>query len=129
MSPGLPPPVLEVYYSPTCAPCRLELPAVAEFARQDGSRVRVVILDQVSLAREELGNTSSQLFETAVAPAGKNPRAVLRAAGDADGILPYARTLASDGKTCSQWRGGLTLWRAQNLVAACGVTSRSKRRS
>ena len=45
MPPDLPPPVLEVFYSPSCAPCRLELPAVAEIAGEAGTRVRIVILD------------------------------------------------------------------------------------
>ena len=49
-----PPPVLEIYYSPVCAPCRLDLPIVAEFAKEDGSRVRIVILDQVPRAKADL---------------------------------------------------------------------------
>ena len=113
------PPVLEVYYSPTCAPCRLELPIVAEFARRDGSRVRIVILDQATRARDELNDVSPQLAAMAVSATDKNPRDVLRAAGDADAMLPYARAVASGDRVCSDWRGMLTLARAQNLVQAC----------
>jgi|SRR5437763_14672671 len=51
MPPDLPPPVLEVFYSPSCAPCRLELPAVAEIAGEAGTRVRIIILDQEERTR------------------------------------------------------------------------------
>jgi len=61
MPPDLPPPVLEVFYSPTCAPCRLELPAVAEIAGAGGTRVRIVILDQEERTRSELRAVSPQL--------------------------------------------------------------------
>jgi hypothetical protein len=125
------PPILEVYYSPTCAPCRLELPAVAEFARLDGSRVRIVILDQETRARDELKDVALRLVPMAVSVTDKNPRNALRAAGDADGMLPYARVVTPEGKVCSNWRGMLTLARAQNLVRACinMVTSPGTHRS
>jgi hypothetical protein len=113
------PPILEVYYSSACAPCRLELPVVAEFARLDGSRVRIVILDQETRARDELKDVDLQLVATAVSVADKNPRSALRAAGDIDGMLPYARVVTPRGKVCSNWRGMLTLARAQILVRAC----------
>ena len=119
MSPAAPPPVLEVYYSPTCAPCRLELPAVAEFLREDGRRVRIVILDQATRAHDELQTVSLQLAARAIAAPNKNPRAALRAAGDDDGMLPYARAVAPNGEVCAQWRGGLTLERARSLIATC----------
>ena len=61
MPPDLPPPVLEVFYSPTCVPCRLELPAVAQMAGEKDARVRIVILDQEERARSELRAVSIQL--------------------------------------------------------------------
>jgi hypothetical protein len=115
-------PVLEVYYSPTCAPCRLELPAIVEFAREDGRRVRIVILDQILRAREEIRAVSPQFAVTAIATTERNPRTALHEAGDADGILPYARSIAPNGTICAQWRGILTLARARDLVAACTKT-------
>ncbi|MGB8365439.1 MAG: hypothetical protein ACLQUZ_01540 [Rhizomicrobium sp.] len=119
MSPAALPPVLEVYYAPGCAPCRLELPAVAEFARRDGSRVRIVIISDEARARVDLDKVSPALAATAVAQTRSTPQAALRAAGDSDGILPYARSLAANGTTCARWRGGLTLARARALVSAC----------
>jgi thiol-disulfide isomerase/thioredoxin len=131
MSPTAPPPVLEVFYSPTCAPCRLELPAVAEFVREDGRRVRIVILDQMTRAHAELQDASPQLAAAAIPASNENPRATLRAAGDDDGMLPYARAIAPNGKVCAQWRGGLTLERARSLIAACtkAISAPNKHRS
>ena len=114
-----PPPVLEIYYSPVCAPCRLDLPIVAEFAKEDGSRVRIVILDQVPRAKADLRAVSERLASTAVVAVLQDPRITLRASGDDDGILPYARSIAPNGEICARWRGRITLARAHSLVAAC----------
>ena len=126
-----PPPVLEVYYSPTCAPCRLELPAIAEFVRDGETHVRIVILDQAKRASEELREVSPILAATAIVAKDANPRTALRAAGDAEEMLPYARVIAPGGQVCAQWRGSLTLSRARNLVAACvkTISAPNKRRS
>jgi thiol-disulfide isomerase/thioredoxin len=125
--PDLPPPVLEVFYSPSCAPCRLELPVLANVAGQDGVRVRIVILDQEERSRDELRAVSADLEAASTSPAGV-PGDVLRAAGDANGILPYARSLAPNGEVCGKWSGGLTLSRAQDLLAACARFITSPRR-
>jgi len=119
MAAALPPPVLEVYYSPTCAPCRLELPVLADFVKADGSRVRIVILDQDARARAELRAVSPALEKAAVTQHGEKPRALLLAAGNADGILPFARSLVPGGKVCGRWRGGLTPAKARELIRAC----------
>ncbi len=115
----LPPPVLEVFYSPTCAPCRLELPVVAQLVNQGGVRVHVVILDQEERAREELREVSVDLEASAEGRYDKVPNAVLRAAGNSNGILPYARTLAANGAVCAKWAGGLTLTRIRDMLDAC----------
>jgi thiol-disulfide isomerase/thioredoxin len=117
-----PPPALEIYYSPTCAPCRIELPAILDFAKSDGNRVRIVLLDQQKLAREELREASRGPIPMALVASTGDARAVLRQAGDSDAILPYARAIAPNGKMCSQWRGLLTLSRAYALVAKCAPT-------
>jgi len=129
MPAALPAVTLEVYYSPACIPCRLELPAIAEFSRVDGRRVQFVILDQTERARDELRSISERLAESAIVSPYSNPRTALREAGDSDGILPYARSVMSDGKSCASWRGELTLSRARSLVAACirKVTSPARR--
>jgi len=123
------PATLEVYYSPACVPCRLELPVIAEFYHSDGRRVHIVILDQFERSRDDLRTVSAHLAETAIVSPTSNPRDALRKAGDSDGILPFARSVTSDGKTCASWRGELTLSRARSLVAACvrKVTSPARR--
>lgn len=114
-----PPPVLEVYYSPTCAPCRLELPALAQFAATPGNRVRMVILDQEARSRAELRAVSPQLEVNAVVSAPAAPRAVLREGGDPYAILPYARVLSPAGNACAHWGGRLSVPKARDLVASC----------
>ena len=107
------PPALEVYYAATCAPCRLELPVLAA-ALREGAPVRVMLLTEEKRARAELAAISPDLAAQAVAaPAGQDPRIILRQAGDADGILPFART------SCAGWRGTLTLERIRTLLAGC----------
>lgn len=118
LPPDLPPPVLEVFYSPTCTPCRLELPVVAEIARQGKTTVRIVILDQEDRARGELRAVSPTLDALASGPTTA-PGDALRAAGNDRGILPYARSVTSQGQVCARWSGGLTIERAKSLLAAC----------
>ncbi|WP_422003282.1 hypothetical protein [Reyranella sp.] len=129
MPPDLPPPVLEVFYSPTCTPCRLELPAVAEIAGQAGTVVRIVILDQEERARAELRAVSPRLEALAMVSPETVPGRALRAAGDDNGILPYARAVAGSGEVCARWRGGLTIERAREMLAACAARLTSPRRS
>lgn len=119
LPPDIPPPVLEVFYSPSCTPCRLELPVVARSAEQHGVHIRIVILDQEDRARAELHAVSAKLADAAEARVGRSPNAVLRAAGNEDSILPYARSLTDAGKVCAKWSGRLTLSRIRSLLAAC----------
>ena len=119
LPPDLPPATLEVFYSPTCTPCRLELPAVAEIAGRDGVRVRVVILDDEDRARAELREVSTRLEAVAESKVGEAPNAVLRDAGNDTGILPYARSVTANGDVCAKWSGRLTVARARSLLAAC----------
>ena len=119
LPPDLPPATLEVFYSPTCTPCRLELPAVAEIAGQDGVRMRIVILDDEDRARAELRAVSVRLEAVAKSKAGESPNAVLRDAGNDTGILPYARSITANGEVCAKWSGRLTVARARSLLAAC----------
>ncbi len=129
LPPDAPPPVLEVFYSPSCAPCQLELPAVAHIAGQQDVRVRIFILDQEDRARSELSAVSPGLAAVAESPGSQSPGDALRAAGDARGILPYARTLSSSGEACASWSGGLTIGRVKSLVSACARLLTSPRRS
>jgi thiol-disulfide isomerase/thioredoxin len=119
LPPDLPPVTLEVFYSPSCAPCRLELPVVAAFADQDGAHIRIVILDEETRAREELRAASSRLEAVAESKVSQSPNEILGAAGNANRILPYARSVTANGEVCAKWAGRLTLERARSLVAAC----------
>jgi len=115
---ALPPPTLEVFYSPKCAPCRLELPVLADVTRVERTRVRIVILDDERRARAEIHETSPALDGDAADSSAK-PRDELLAAGDDDGILPFARSTLGDGRVCSSWRGILTATRARLMIGAC----------
>jgi len=117
--PAAPPPTLEVYYSPSCTPCRLELPVLADFVRQDGAHLRIVILAGEGLARETLRAVSPRLERAAVTNIADAPTKVLHVAGDAYGILPYTRSIAANGAVCAQWAGVLTLPRIRALIGAC----------
>lgn len=128
LPPDLPPPALEVFYSPTCTPCRLELPALSLLAR-DGTRIRIVLLDQEERARAELRAVSPMLEAAAVGPPAAAPRDVLRAAGNANGILPFARAVAADETACATWSGGLTVERARTMLAACARIVSAPRRA
>jgi len=121
----LPPAVLEVFYAPSCTPCRLELPVLAAFT-QEGGQVRVVILDEEARARDELRAVSPRLEASAKALTGASPGDAMRAAGNANGILPFSRAVTPGGEICAKWTGRLTLDRARELVAACAklMTSR-----
>jgi len=124
-------PVIEVYYASSCAPCRLELPTLAELVRTDGAIVRIVIVDEEVRALREIRDVSPVLARHAIVAQPGKPNDTLRAAGDSDGILPYARVLSPSGVACAQWRGQMTLFRARALVEECvrRLTSRHPQRS
>ena len=115
---ALPPLTFEIYYAPTCAPCRLDLPVATELLNQDGVRLRIVIVSDAPKALADLKAASPALVKVAEVPSEHNPRTVLRRAGNADGILPYART-RNNANTCATWRGRLSLDKALEMIAAC----------
>ena len=114
------PPVVEVYYASSCTPCRLELPALAHVAEAGSVPLAIIVLTDRARAEAELGAVSAKLLPLMRVAASAKSRAVLRAAGDADGILPYARAVRADGTVCGSWRGQLTEARIHALRAACG---------
>jgi len=118
MLPALPPPVLEVFYSPVCAPCRLELPVLADYMRNgNADRLRIVIISDEARAREDLRAVSPRL-EARAETRGDSPGETLRASGNTSGILPYARSVREE-EVCAQWEGRLTPQRIDMLLAAC----------
>lgn len=113
-----PPPHLDVYYASTCAPCRLELPAILG-AINDGKDVRLLIVSEPARATADLKATSSRLLKVMSPAQGSNPRDRLRRVGDADGILPFTRSVSAKGNVCAIWRGTLTRWRIRDLLSRC----------
>ena len=112
------PPHLEVYYAPTCAPCRLELPAILE-ALTAGKAIRILIVDDVVQSRAQLAAASPRLSRTAQMAEGRDPRDRLRRAGDGDAILPFTRVISAKNHVCATWRGELTRWRIETLLTRC----------
>src|SRR5579859_5749635 len=113
------PPTLEVFYAPSCAPCRLELPVLARFAKTQDNHLRIVILSEAPRARADLGQGSAALAAVAVTASSHDARTVLRQAGDAEAILPFARSLTANRAMCASWRGTLTIARINNMLTAC----------
>ncbi|HEY4115089.1 MAG TPA: thioredoxin family protein [Rhizomicrobium sp.] len=120
---ALPPPVLEVFYSPTCAPCRLELPVLAQIVEKRNMRLRIILVDQEKRARGDIQKVSLRLEKLAAPSSVHRPRQALLSAGDGDGILPFARSVSPSGKACATWRGGMTVPRAEAMLAACRITA------
>jgi len=111
-------PVLEVYYASTCEPCRKELPALTQVA--DGTKLVIYVLGNAEKAKREL----QALADKAVFIGDADQRAALRTAGDADGILPFARSVRANGTLCGSWRGILTLDRIRTLLNSCDEPAR-----
>ncbi|HTT82816.1 MAG TPA: thioredoxin family protein [Rhizomicrobium sp.] len=116
---ALPPPTLEVFYSPTCAPCQLELPVLADLVTGAGTQLRIIVLDGGKRARIEIHKASPTLDRDVAPDIRVKPRDALLAAGDTDGILPFARTIAGSGKVCASWRGILTARRVRVMIGTC----------
>ncbi len=116
MVPALP--HLDVYYASTCAPCRLELPVIAE-ALAKGTDIRILVVSDLPRARAELSDTAQPLARVARLADGSSPRARLRRAGDGAGILPFASAAAAGTASCASWRGILTRDRIVCLPAPC----------
>jgi thiol-disulfide isomerase/thioredoxin len=70
---ALPPPVLEVFYAPTCAPCRLELPVLTQIVEKRNMRVRIILIDDApALKAGAIGIATGPLGSDA-APASDRP--------------------------------------------------------
>lgn len=127
-------PVLEVYYASTCAPCHAELGVLAAVERTGpdalAAKLVVYLLTDEAIARREVAAASPALAARAIAlPADTDQRSMLRAAGDADGILPFARARDANGRVCASWRGMLTLARIKALLGACAISEPARRPS
>jgi len=86
---------------------------------QDGTEIRVRIVDGVPQATIDLAAVNQRLARNASAAPGSSPNDRLRRAGDADGILPYSQSVDRQGHVCASWRGMLTLSRIRALLSKC----------
>jgi hypothetical protein len=73
----------------------------------------------VAQRRRELGNGGDPVVDVTESKIGEAPNTVLRDASNDTGILPYARSVVSNGAVCAKWSGRLTVARVANLLAAC----------
>ncbi|HEY4075594.1 MAG TPA: hypothetical protein VGM26_01555 [Rhizomicrobium sp.] len=112
------PPHLEVYYAPSCAPCRLELPVISG-ALTAGKAIRILIVDDLVQANAQLVAVSPRLLQTAQMAQGQDARDRLHRAGDGDGILPFTRVIGGKDQVCATWHGELTSWRIEALLTHC----------
>lgn len=125
MTPDMPPsvleaPYLEVFYASTCLPCRIEAPFLAEIAKGKTLRLTITLLTDPAKAKQELAAISPELAQRATPlPATLPARQALTEAGDADGVLPFARMIGTTGKTCASWRGILSKAVIEKLFARC----------
>ena len=115
----MPPAIVEVYFDSSCTPCRRELPALAKAVGEENIPLAIFILGDETKAREQLNEISPVLLPRAKSVGDKDVRGVLRAAGNDEGILPYARAVQANGHVCAQWRGILNVDRIRALLAAC----------
>ena len=115
----LPPAIIEVYYDARCTPCVRELAALAEAAGDAAIPFRIILLGDERAARAQLADASPLLPPRAEAAQGEDWRAALKAAGDEDSVLPYARAVKADGRICGRWRGMLSLARLRALLVNC----------
>jgi hypothetical protein len=118
LAPAVPPPVLEVYYSPACETCRRELPALAILQSHEGAAIRIVILEREKEALADVQSRAPRLLAYVKPPSGTRD-AMLAAAGDEQKLLPYARSVRGDGRVCARWVGRLVVDKARALLLAC----------
>jgi hypothetical protein len=123
----VPGPTLEIYYAQSCAPCRLELPAISELVQKEHAPVHFFVLDGGPESRRTLGAAAPGATITDAASRG-GERKVLAAAGDTDAILPYARAVGLRGELCAAWRGRLTVSVGVRLLAQCPRVSARRSR-
>lgn len=128
-------PLLINFWGVDCPPCIAELPALAEFAKQQSAwTVVLVSTDSAQTARDFLRKRPlPELPNLLLVKASANPRASLRAAGNAHGALPYTlatkrshadgtagqKALASAASTCFAQAGMLEASDFKAVLAAC----------
>jgi len=116
----LPPvPALEVFYSPICAPCKLELPFLATLIEDTSFNLVIVVLGDKERALADFRAVSPTLEPRAIVPDIIDERTALRAVGNSNGVLPYARVTQNADNICASWRGRLNGAIVKRMIARC----------
>jgi hypothetical protein len=115
--------VLQVFYSATCNACSAELPVLAKVQEDNAVDLVIIVLGDRDKGYAALKQASPRLVEIATAASVSTESDILRAAGNATGKLPYARTLLSTGLVCQTWEGGLTTGVLDRMLESCRLKS------
>lgn len=114
---------MQVFYAVHCKACGAELPVLAKVREDDAVDLVIIVLGDRDKAYAALKQASPRLVEIATAASTREEQDVLRAAGNATGKLPYARTLLSTGLVCQTWDGGLTTGVLDRMLESCRLKS------
>lgn len=115
--------ILQVFYASDCKACGAELPVLAKVQQDNAVDLVIIVLGDRDKGYAALKQASSRLVEIATAASAREEPDVLRAAGNATGKLPYARTLLSTGLVCQTWDGGLTTGVLDRMLESCRLKS------
>jgi hypothetical protein len=115
--------ILQVFYSASCKACSAELPVLAKVQADAVVDLVIIVLGDRDKGYAALKQASPRLVEIATAASASTEGDLLRAAGNATGKLPYARTLLSTGLVCQTWEGGLTTGVLDRMLESCRLKS------
>ena len=113
----LPRPVVINFWGAECPPCVREMPLLDQFAKHNvGWTAWLVATDAPGTARDFLAKHPVSL---PVLRGGADVAALMRAAGNRTGGLPYTVALGADGQLCFKQAGEVDPAALARMVAAC----------